>query len=296
MKFKRILILGLFLGMVIFLTNELYITIGRTEKSQQRITAVKVEKYGRPLAWDEAKKLFPRYSTAVLVDVETGKKFEVERRGGTYHADVQPVTNKDTQVLKELYSYGWSWKRRAVIAHIGMEVVAASINGMPHGSGKIKGNDFKGHFCVHFKDSKVHRSRKVDLAHQMMVYKAAGQPLEPFLKAGQTEVLDLVFTALNQDDPGLAALGINTGFEEDLWLVMEKLNHSLPHIELKRLSIKKTEDNKLDMVTFDVVVKLNYPGEKGIIERTGELAVIKNPQDGRWLMEGKDLKRLLEKE
>lgn len=295
MKTKRVLVLGLLLGILVFLVFELYIDLDKTDISQHKITAPPVKVYGQALPWDEAKKLFPRYSIAVLVDVETGKQFEVERRGGTYHADIQPVTNKDTEILKELYPYGWSWKRRAVIAYIGMEAVAASINGMPHGSGKIKGNNFRGHFCIHFKDSRVHLSRKVDLAHQMMVWKAAGQPLEPFLKAGPREVLDLVFTALNQDDPGLATLGIHSGFEEDLWLVIEGLNRRLPQIEIKRLSSKKTEEDKPNPASYQITVKLNYPEEKGIIERTGDLTLSQNPGNGRWLVEGSDLKKLLER-
>lgn len=296
MRIRKILLLVLFLGILSFLACELFSVLKATGKSGSQIQAVHVEKYGKPLVWEEAKKLFPRYSTAVLVDVETGKKFEVVRRGGTYHADIQPVTAHDTQVLRELYPHGWSWKRRGVIAYIGMEAVAASINGMPHGSGIITGNNFKGHFCIHFRDSRVHLSRKVDPAHQMMIWKAAGQPLVPFLKAGPQEVVDLVFTALNQDDPGLAALGINSGFEEDLWLVMEKLFCQLPQIELKKLSKVKTEEEIPDLITFKVVVKLSFPGERGIIERTGDLTALRNPKDGRWLLEGRDLRKLLERE
>ena len=36
------------------------------------------------------------------------------------------------------------------------------MNGMPHGTTTISSNNFDGHFCIHFKNSKTHESDKVD--------------------------------------------------------------------------------------------------------------------------------------
>lgn len=249
---------------------------------------------GQPLSWKEVQQIFPKLTTAVLTDLETGKKLEVQRRGGLYHADIQPLTARDTQVLKEIYGQ-WSWKRRAIIAEIGLYRVAASMNGMPHGSGKIQGNDFKGHFCLHFLGSRVHKSGEVDRAHQMMVWKAAGRPGEPFLKAGPEEIIRLVLTAVDQGDGALAQLGLSQKGEGDLWLAGQDLLCRLPRVTIKRLT-PLAADEEEDKRQYKVLLDLFYPGVKGKIEKEGVLLLKQDLVQGRWLLEGDGLKELLELE
>ena len=43
------------------------------------------------------------------------------------------------------------------------------MNGMPHGTTTISDNDFEGHFCIHFKNSKTHETEVVDDDHQAAV-------------------------------------------------------------------------------------------------------------------------------
>lgn len=76
------------------------------------------------------------------------------------------------------------------------------MNGMPHGAGAIGGNDFNGHFCIHFRDSKLHNN-KVNLAHQVMVWKAAGRFDEMLAGAGAGQVLRVMLTAVEQADYNL---------------------------------------------------------------------------------------------
>jgi len=265
------------------------------EKAEPRLYQGRVS-YGEPLAWEEVNRLFPKYTTALLTDLETGKQFEVERRGGTFHADIQPVTTADTMVLKEIYGGEWSWQRRAVIAQIGLSRLAASINGMPHGSGKIS-NNFPGHFCIHFLGCRVHLSGKVDPAHQMMVWKAAGCPEKLFVEAEPPELINLVLTALNQEDVALAALGLDCPAGEDLWLATEALQGKLPVITLKKLRELIPEDEgeqrQEEEAEYAVTVTLRYPHEKGEREKKGAITVIKKHGD-RWLMVGTGLKELLE--
>ena len=47
----------------------------------------------------------------------------------------------------------------------------------PHGTGSIKTNNFDGHHCIHFLNSRTHTGNRWDTAHQNMVQKAfkAGQ-------------------------------------------------------------------------------------------------------------------------
>jgi LysM repeat protein len=123
----------------------------------------------------DAERKFARGSTAKVTHVDTGLTFYVKRRGGTNHADSEPLTKQDTQTIKKIYGGSFSWNREAIIVESGGKKMVASMNGMPHGGSSISGNGFNGHFCIHFYKSKGHSSGRVDSQHQAMVRKAAGQ-------------------------------------------------------------------------------------------------------------------------
>ncbi len=125
-------------------------------------------------SWEEVQNVIPRKSNFTVIDVETGKKFDVQRRAGSGHADVQPLTKKDTLMMKAIYNGDWSWRRRAVLIQVKDRLIPASMHGMPHGAGAIQ-NGFPGHFCIHFSESRTHRSGKKDLSHHIMILKAAGK-------------------------------------------------------------------------------------------------------------------------
>ncbi|MCJ8006520.1 hypothetical protein ACFFF5_02645 [Lederbergia wuyishanensis] len=145
------------------------------------------------LPWDEVDGIIPKYSKFTILDVETGKRFNVQRRAGSGHADVQPLTSKDTKIMKDIYNGKWSWKRRAIIVIHNDQWIAASMHGMPHGAGKLD-NNFKGHFCVHFNGSKTHRKKSVDLSHQLMILKSAGK-LNEYLNSAEPELLIQAYIA-----------------------------------------------------------------------------------------------------
>ena len=119
--------------------------------------------------WDDIAKVFRKGKKALVTDVRTGKQFWVQRFGGWWHADVEPVTARDTRIMKSIYGGSWSWDRRAIWVTIGSKTYAASQNGMPHLSSPIAGNDFDGHFCIHFKDSMVHQTGRECPRHQAAV-------------------------------------------------------------------------------------------------------------------------------
>lgn len=141
-------------------------------------------------------KLFSRGGVAEVYDIDTGLSFKVKRTFGTNHADCEPLTSKDTEIMKKIYGGDWSWQRRAIIVTVDGNRIAGSMNGMPHagidskpdgsyqnsrsagyGNGinfdSVKGNNMDGHFCIHFLGSKTHGSNTVDKEHQEMIKKAA---------------------------------------------------------------------------------------------------------------------------
>ena len=121
--------------------------------------------------------IFDRGVVAQITDVETGLTWREKRFGGTNHADCQPLTAADTAAMKKAYGGKWSWDRRAVFVTIDGINYAASINGMPHGSGSIKDNDFDGHHCIHFTNSRTHGSNSVCPKHQAAIRRAASTRL-----------------------------------------------------------------------------------------------------------------------
>lgn len=131
--------------------------------------------YGELVSWWTVDSLFPRGSTAVLQDWETGKQFSIYRLFGANHADCEPLTAQDSQIMKECFGGQWSWERRPAILLIGGRAIACSMAGMPHGTSQdIYGNDFDGHFDLHFLHSRTHGTDVVDPGHQAAVYRAAG--------------------------------------------------------------------------------------------------------------------------
>lgn len=113
----------------------------------------------------------PKGATFKVKDIKTGKVFTVKRWSGGNHIDAEPASASDTAVMKSIYGH-WSWKRRAVLVKYNGHVYAGSMNGMPHGTQTISGNNFDGHFCIHFYGSKTHGSKKVDAMHQSCVAEA----------------------------------------------------------------------------------------------------------------------------
>ena len=133
------------------------------------------QEYAKEMDWwkSNIQQIFSKGTDALITDVETGLKWYERRRGGTNHADVQPLTKQDTANLKKAYGGKWSWDRRAIWVTINGITYAASMNGMPHGGSSIKDNGFDGHHCVHFTNSRTHCSNKVCPNHQKAIKKAA---------------------------------------------------------------------------------------------------------------------------
>lgn len=120
--------------------------------------------------------IFSVGTVVTITDVETGIAWQEKRLGGTNHADCQPVSAADTAAMKTACG-SWSWQRRAIFVTINGINYAASMNCMPHGSDSIASNDFDGHHCIHFTNSRTHGTNSVCPLHQAAIEKAAAARL-----------------------------------------------------------------------------------------------------------------------
>jgi hypothetical protein len=212
------------------------------------------------LPWEEVNILLPKYTKFTVMDVDTGKQFHVQRRAGSHHADVQPLTAEDTKIMKSIYGGKWSWKRRAIIIIHKDQWVAASMHGMPHGGGALK-NNFPGHFCIHFFGSTTHRTNSMDQAHMLMIYKSAGRLDEYFWGANPYEVIEAYVTGIKQKDETISSAA---SLQKLKWKVV--LNQ-IESINIRRLSLLPPEDLKSE-ISLDVPIEfdlfLNKIGRKTI--------------------------------
>ncbi len=239
---------------------------------------------GEYLEWEEVNKLFPKKAYTDLIDLETGMRFRVQRRGGTYHADVQPLTAEDTATMKAVYNGEWTWKRRAVIVQLDSgQKIAASMNGMPHGLGNIVGNDFNGHFCLHFKGSKTHCSSKVDTAHQLMIWKSAGRVEEELKLLEPRQAIEVLLAALDQGEINIS--GQLMDFDK---------NNSL--LLLNLANIKKIGPYRIDSIkedAFSVDLRVIFKDEDKEYSKKLNISTVK--RDSGWKVSPKSLSSLLDR-
>lgn len=238
---------------------------------------------GEFIRWEEADQVFGLYKNATVVDVDTGLSFRVQRRAGEFHADVQPLTARDTAIMKVIYNGQWSLQRKAIVVEIGGRRLAASMTGMPHGAGVIRGNNFNGHFCIHFRDSKVHQSGKEDLAHQMMVWKAAGRFRQMVTNMTPEEVIEVFFTALDQQDANLAIKTLYKPGEHEQNL-LKSLVTEVSRIKVQRI---RPEGDHVFWVYLTVIYR-----DAGAVEKKLEVQMVDWGENG-WRVDSHGLTSLL---
>ena len=139
------------------------------------------------VTWTVANKAWPRGSVATITDVKTGLSFAAKRYAGGSHADVEPLTAADTAIMCRIYGVSESqeiaennlYQRRPLWVTVNGRSLAASMYGVPHNpSGDtLPDNDYTGQFCVHFVNSRVHRTNEVDRDHMAAIdYAYANAP------------------------------------------------------------------------------------------------------------------------
>jgi hypothetical protein len=227
------------------------------------------------LPWQQANQLLPRYSKFMVMDIETGLSFQVQRRAGSNHADVQPLTRKDTAIMKKIYNGKWSWNRRAIIVQFQDKWIAASMHGMPHGAGALN-NNFPGHFCIHFYGSTTHRTNEMDLSHKLMILKAAGKLDEYILAADPYEVVNSYIAGYKQKDKAILKL---TSLQKIKW---QNILSKVENVKISRVSMLPSEDIT-DELYLEVPIEIDwYLQDEGRKVFRGMVHLIRFSPVGSW--------------
>ncbi|KML42389.1 hypothetical protein LG298_17965 [Cytobacillus firmus] len=232
------------------------------------------------LAWEKVNGILPKYSKFTVLDVETGKKFKVQRRAGSHHADVQPLNAEETKIMKSIYGGKWSWKRRAIIVINGNQWIAASMHGMPHGGGALK-NNFPGHFCIHFYGSTTHRTNFMDLSHKLMILKAAGK-LDGYLNnANPYEVISAFMAGLKQQDSRIVQ---SISLQPLAW---NKLMPRIENVRLSAMPVLPAED-LTDELSLEVPVEADwFIKNRGRQHFRGSIYLVRFSQADPWKVDNK---------
>lgn len=201
------------------------------------------------LPWEEVDEILPKKSKFTIIDVESGLSFDVQRRAGNSHADVQPLTHKDTKMMKAIYDGKWSWKRRAIIVLTNDRMIAASMHGMPHGAGALQ-NGFPGHFCVHFFGSTTHGLKNEDPAHKLMILKAGGM-LDHYLSEREPlEMIEVLEVAINQKDERMMSKIVN---QKNIQSFQNKFN------DIGMIKFDPKPDSIKEKIEKQMVVNMRIP-------------------------------------
>ncbi|ACM59686.1 LysM repeat protein [Caldicellulosiruptor bescii] len=180
------------------LNENSYIYAGQTLKVPVHTVAVHLNEYGvEMLDWfSQGNYVFPIGSVGKFIDIQTGKYFFAKRTMGASHADVETLSFKDTQIMKEIFGGSFTWERRPFILEINGRRIAVSVSGMPHAgvdgvpynqnvANRSGGygygpnldtivNGMDGHFDVYTFNGLRHKDNQIDPQHQLTVSIAAG--------------------------------------------------------------------------------------------------------------------------
>lgn len=112
-----------------------------------------VKEKGDLSSWDVISEEFPKGSTAVVTDYNTGETFTLRRTGGTNNAEVVTETATDAEKFEYVFG-GYSWEHRPVLVQIGGTQYAGSLFGMPTRTGSESGSGMNGVTFLYFNNSR----------------------------------------------------------------------------------------------------------------------------------------------
>ncbi|OIJ13331.1 hypothetical protein BKP37_11000 [Anaerobacillus alkalilacustris] len=124
--------------------------------------------------WTEARYVFPIGKDATVTDFQSGRTFRIRHTMGGNHADAEPLTSNDAEIMRQQWGGSFSWTPRAVIISVDGRRLAAAMHSFPHGDHVIRNNNYAGHFCIHFLNSTRHNDGLVQATMQNQIRVAAG--------------------------------------------------------------------------------------------------------------------------
>lgn len=130
---------------------------------------------GELVPWNEVKTLLTEGQAYSVTDYNTGVQFDMTFCGGEMHAEVECANTVDTATFKEAFGGEFNYSKRPVVINIGGRLVAASLQGFPHGEDSVAANEMSGHACMFFSGSLSHVGQLPDVEHATQVNKAAGR-------------------------------------------------------------------------------------------------------------------------
>lgn len=133
------------------------------------------QKSGQLIAWSQVQERLTVGNTYSITDYNTSKTFSVVYLGGEKHAEVECATDADTEVYKEVFGGEFNYSKRPVLINAGGTLIAASMQGEPHGDDSVAYNGMNGHSCLYFEGSLSHVGALPDTEHLKQVYVAAGR-------------------------------------------------------------------------------------------------------------------------
>ena len=130
---------------------------------------------GELVSWVNIKSQLVVGSVYTIVDCYTGTEFNMIFTGGENHAEMECVTAEGSGIYKELFGGEFNYSKRPVCIKLGSRLIAASLQGEPHGTDTVSNNACEGHSCLYFEGSSSHVGSLPDVEHASQVCKAAGK-------------------------------------------------------------------------------------------------------------------------
>ena len=101
--------------------------------------------------YDDISPYLQRNRNFTVYEPVSGKQWNMRLYSAGHHADSEPLTKEDAQIMYEVWGNQWSWNEKPVYVRLANGTwCIASMPNMPHLSGSLSDNGFDGHTCVHF--------------------------------------------------------------------------------------------------------------------------------------------------
>ncbi|MDO4568643.1 MAG: peptidoglycan-binding domain-containing protein [Clostridia bacterium] len=138
-------------------------------------TSAQLSATGDLVLWSDVRELLSEGTAYTVIDCYTGTEFNMVFTGGENHAEMECATADDTAIYESLFGGEFNYSKRPVCLRVGARIIAASLQGEPHGAETLANNGHAGHACLYFEGSSSHVGSLPDIEHAAQVYRAAGR-------------------------------------------------------------------------------------------------------------------------